>query len=90
MTTLITIEQLTSEECKNTITRNLSRILDLKILDINLINKTISLVYDNPLVLHKAKKELSRVGYSFQNTPSFKSLGTQSVESFNSPHLSEL
>ncbi|MBC8768594.1 hypothetical protein H4O18_11375 [Arenibacter sp. BSSL-BM3] len=69
MTTLIKVEQLISEENKSIITRNLSRILDLRILDIDIINKTISLVYNNPFVLDKAKKELGRVGFSFQNTP---------------------
>ena len=69
MTTLIKIEQLNSEEGKNIITRNLSRILDLRILEIDIINKTISLVYNNPFVLDKVKKELGRVGYPFQNTP---------------------
>lgn len=68
MTTLIKIEQLNSEEGKNIITRNLSRILDLRILDIDIINKTISIVYNNPFVLDKAKTELGRVGYSLPNT----------------------
>ncbi|MCK0146596.1 hypothetical protein MWU78_13150 [Arenibacter sp. F26102] len=69
MTTLIKVEQLISEENKTVITRNLSRILELRILDIDIINKTISLVYNNPFVLDKVKKELGRVGFSFQNTP---------------------
>ncbi|MDO6602386.1 hypothetical protein SAMN03080594_103225 [Arenibacter palladensis] len=66
MTTLLKVEQLISEESKNIISRNLSRILDLRILDIDVINKTIALVYNNPYVLDKAKKELGRVGYSLQ------------------------
>ncbi|RAJ09038.1 hypothetical protein [Arenibacter echinorum] len=66
MTTLLKVEQLISEESKNIISRNLSRILDLRILDIDVINKTISLVYNNPFVLDKAKKELGRVGYSLE------------------------
>lgn len=66
MTTLLKVEQLISEESKNIISRNLSRILDLRILDIDVINKTIALVYNNPYVLDKAKKELERVGYSLQ------------------------
>jgi|TARA_R110000782_G_scaffold259725_2_gene350440 hypothetical protein len=70
MTTLLKVEQLISEDSKNIISRNLSRILDLKILDIDVINKTISLVYNNPFVLDKAKKELSRVGYSLQTQDS--------------------
>ncbi|MEQ8218686.1 MAG: hypothetical protein RH981_10645 [Arenibacter sp.] len=66
MTTLLKVEQLISEESKNIIFRNLSRILDLRILDIDIINKTIALVHNNPYVLDKAKKELARVGYSLQ------------------------
>jgi hypothetical protein len=66
MTTLLKVEQIISEESKNIITRNLSRILDLRILDIDTIHKTISLVYNNPFVLDMAKKELGRVGYSLE------------------------
>ncbi|MDL5512347.1 hypothetical protein QSE00_11010 [Arenibacter sp. M-2] len=67
MTTLLKVEQLISEESKNVISRNLSRILDLRILDIDIINKTILLVYNSPLILDKVEKELGRVGYSLQN-----------------------
>ena len=67
MTTLLKVEQLISEESKNVISRNLSRILDLRILDIDIINKTILLVYSSPLILDKVEKELGRVGYSLQN-----------------------
>jgi len=69
MTTLLKVEQLISEESKNIIIRNLSRIMDLRILDIDAINKSISLVYNNPFVLDMAKKELGRVGYSLQIMP---------------------
>jgi len=67
MITLLKVEQIISEKSKNIITRNLSRILDLRIINIDITNKSISLVYNNPYVLDKAKKELGRVGYSPQH-----------------------
>lgn len=64
MITSIKLKQLNTEEGKNIIVRNLSRICDLRILDIDIINKTISLVYNSPFTLDSAKKELRRIGYS--------------------------
>ncbi|RTE52359.1 hypothetical protein EHW67_19475 [Arenibacter aquaticus] len=64
MITSFKLKQLNTEEGKNIITRNLSRICDLRILDIDIINKTISLDYNNPFTLDCAKKELRRIGYS--------------------------
>jgi len=64
MITSFKLQQLNTEEGKNIITRNLSRICDLRILDIDIINKTISLVYNTPFTLDCAKKELRRIGYS--------------------------
>lgn len=64
MITSFKLQQLNTEEGKKIITRNLSRICDLRILDIDIINKTISLVHNNPFTLDSAKKELRRIGYS--------------------------
>lgn len=57
------IDKLKSDECRQTVTRNLSRILDMKILDIDLENKTLSFEFDSICVIEKVKQELHSIGY---------------------------
>jgi len=57
------IEKLNSDLCKKTVRRNLSRIMDIRILDIDLENKTLSFVYDSIAAIEKVKRELWRIGY---------------------------
>lgn len=58
------IKELHSDRCKLTIIRNLSRIMDLRIMDIDLENNTITFLYDNISALDKAKRELMNIGFS--------------------------
>ncbi len=58
-----TLNDLKSPEGRHIIVRNLSRILDIRIFDIDLESKTISLVYDSVLALEKAKNELRHIGF---------------------------
>jgi len=57
------IENLKSTDSKYCIVRNLSRILDLRISDIDLESRTIHFVYDSIQALEKAKRELLSIGY---------------------------
>jgi len=57
------LQDLSSESCKHVIVRNLSRILDIRILDIDVESRTVSFVYDSVLALEKAKRELWRIGF---------------------------
>lgn len=57
------LNDLKSSDEKHKIVRNLSRILDIRILDIDMENRTISLVYDSMLAFEKAKGELRRIGF---------------------------
>ncbi len=57
------IDDLRTPHCKNTIIRNLSRIMDIRILDIDLERHSLSFVYDSIAAFEKAKKELQRIGY---------------------------
>jgi copper chaperone CopZ len=50
------VQKLKSENCKHTIIRNLSRIMDIRIVDIDVERKTRSLVYDTVLAFEKAKR----------------------------------
>lgn len=57
------IDNLKSIDSKFCVIRNLSRILDLRILDIDLESSTIQFVYDSIQAFEKAKRELLRIGY---------------------------
>ncbi len=57
------LNDLKSLEGKLIIVRNLSRILDIRILDINVESRTVSLVYDTISAFEKAKNELRRIGF---------------------------
>ncbi len=63
MKAIALIEKLNSDRGKHIIVRNLSRIMDIRILDIDLENKTVSFVYDNSIAIDKVKQELYRIGY---------------------------
>ncbi len=57
------VQDLTKDLSKNVISRNLSRILDIRILEIDTENSTITFLYDSGLAFEKAKRELWRIGY---------------------------
>ena len=61
MKAIAQIEKLHSDMCKKTIRRNLSRIMDIRILDIDLENKTLSFVYNGIATIEKVKRELWRI-----------------------------
>ncbi len=63
MKAIAQIEKLNSDRCKHIIVRNLSRIMDIRILDIDLENKTLSFVYESIAAFDKVKRELWRIGY---------------------------
>lgn len=63
MKAIAKIDSLKSPEGKHIVMRNLSRILDIRILDIDLDSRTVSLVYDSILAFEKAKSELRRIGF---------------------------
>lgn len=63
MRAIAKIDDLKSLDEKHIIVRNLSRILDIRILDIDVESRTVSLVYDSILAFEKAKNELRRIGF---------------------------
>ncbi|MFS4467874.1 hypothetical protein [Maribacter sp. 2210JD10-5] len=67
MKTLATLKNFTSIEGKDRIVRNLNRILDIVVLDVNAKNGTITFLYSSKLALEKAKKELSCIGFPIQH-----------------------
>ena len=63
MKAIAQIEKLNSEKSRHTFVRNLSRIMDIRVLDIDLENKTLSFLYDSVTAIDKVKQELGRIGY---------------------------
>ena len=63
MKAIARIEKLASDKCKQLIVRNLSRIMEIRILDIDLEKKTLSFVYESFAAIEKVKQELWRIGY---------------------------
>ncbi len=57
------IKNLTADNCKQTIIRNLSRILDIRILDIDTESRTISFLYNSVFALERVKRELLSIGF---------------------------
>jgi len=62
----VTLKNLDSESCKPIITRNLKRILDIRIIDIDIENGILDFLYSGQKAYEKVKKELGRIGYPIQ------------------------
>ena len=63
MRTFATLKNFVSPESKDVIVRNLNRILDIVILDIDVENSTITFLYANKAALNRAKRELQCIGF---------------------------
>ncbi|TLP81770.1 hypothetical protein [Maribacter sp. ACAM166] len=67
MKAIANIKNLQCEEGKNRIIRNLHRILDIRILDIDVENGMMFFLYASPIALQQVKQELQRIGYPMQS-----------------------
>lgn len=67
MRVIAKIHGLNSAETKQIIIRNLSRILDVRILEIDINSCTVSLIYDSIKAFENAKEELKRIGFPIVN-----------------------
>jgi hypothetical protein len=66
MKAVVNIKNLQCEEGKKVILRNLSRILDIRVIDIDIENGTMHFLYINPIGLLRVKQELSRIGFPIE------------------------
>lgn len=80
MRAIAEIQGLKANEGKRCIFRNLSRILDIRIVDINLESRTLSFVYDTPSAFTKVKQELRRIGYPMLNCICQETINTKSTD----------
>ncbi|MBM1106581.1 hypothetical protein JQC67_10565 [Aurantibacter crassamenti] len=63
MKTSATLKNFTSTEGKNIVTRNLNRIMDIVILDMDIENSTITFLHASKAALDRVKKELKCIGF---------------------------
>ncbi|MEH6408024.1 MAG: heavy-metal-associated domain-containing protein [Leeuwenhoekiella sp.] len=63
MKTVLKIQNLHSPEGKNIIERSLSRILDMRIVEVDFKKKFVAVIYETPDVLEKIKRELWNIGF---------------------------
>jgi|TARA_R100001369_G_C3326719_1_gene169951 hypothetical protein len=63
MRALAQLKNLKTDTCKHTIVRNLSRIMDIRILDIDIETRTLSFLYPNNTAFEKTKRELYHIGF---------------------------
>lgn len=66
MKALAILKNLDSESCKPVIARNLNRILDIRIIDIDVNNGMLHFLYNGQSAFESVKKELRRIGYPIQ------------------------
>ena len=67
MKALAQIKNLIGNEEKNTVLRNLSRIMDIKIIDIDIEKGLLFFLYASPLTFQKVRQELLRIGHPMQS-----------------------
>ncbi|SEL62713.1 hypothetical protein SAMN04488008_104372 [Maribacter orientalis] len=61
------IKNLNGYEEKNIVLRNLSRIMDIKIIDIDIEKGLLFFLYASPLTFQKVRQELLRIGHPMQS-----------------------
>lgn len=67
MKAVANLQNLKCDEDKKVILRNLSRIMDLRIISIDIENNMLHFLYARPITFQKAKKELLRIGFPIQS-----------------------
>jgi hypothetical protein len=81
------VKNLKTDKGKHIIIRNLHRILDIRILDIDVENGSILFLCATPFALQQVKRELFRIGYPIQ---SCKYQQPQDSKGYGSGRISEL
>ncbi len=59
----VTLKNVNSESCRLTIMRNLNRILDIRIIDIDLENGTLHFLCNGQMAFDQVRRELNRIGF---------------------------
>ena len=67
MKALVTLKNLRTDNCRGIVLRNLSRIMDIRIIEVNLQTKKLHFHYQDALAFENVRRELSRIGYPIKN-----------------------
>ncbi|CAM4267835.1 hypothetical protein [Zobellia nedashkovskayae] len=67
MKALATLKNLDSNASKDVVVRNLSRILNIRIIDVDIEQGVIGFLYNNQKAFDQVKKELNRIGHPIQS-----------------------
>ena len=59
----VKLDHLKTEQGKYRISRNLCKILNIRIISVDVPNRILSFVFQNQLAFEQVKKELKRLGY---------------------------
>ena len=62
----VQLSNLSSERGKMTVIRNLSRIMDIRIVEIDLKERALSFLYQNNKAYEEVKRELIRIGHPIE------------------------
>lgn len=57
------LKNIKSDHCRQVIIRNLSKVLNIRILEVGVNEKSLVFLFSTPRAFHKVKEELSRIGY---------------------------
>ncbi len=74
-----TLKNVTNEQCKQVIIRNLARILDMRVVDFNEEASLLTFLCADRKALAKVKKELQRLGYPVQQLSTSGSVTKQEI-----------
>lgn len=69
------VKNFQTEEGRAKIARNLSRIMDMRIVDLDTGNQLLTFVYTSPAVLRKVIRELRNIGYPVQRLDELEHTG---------------
>ncbi|MCM4168079.1 hypothetical protein KCTC52924_03631 [Arenibacter antarcticus] len=61
------LKNLNGNDDKDIIIRNLSRIMNLRVTNVNIKKKTIYFLYSTSIVFEQARRELWRIGYPVES-----------------------
>ena len=59
----LTLQNMRSSDCSRIITRNLARIMNLRVVQIDTEARLLTFLYSDPTVLSKVRQELRRIGF---------------------------
>ncbi len=80
-----TLRNISSERCRQIIIRNLARIMDIRIVDLDLDSRLLTFLYARPSALRKVRQELERIGFPIRSmNQKHAPVATKSLQMYSS------